>query len=424
MRSSAIRRTLFLGIIFLIGISFQSENNENVLAQPSMTIGKGPVKAVIPSFSCSYKDITPIFQRNGMPSTSMIKSIEKIDTKYLSLFLYNNGSNQFELHLYDIGNDHILDTLDDRSFLIDIFQLTHFASTDYNFSVTLTPQSGNITNYTLYWVKPLPSGSEEIKSCTLTTQGCANQRIILTVPTYLNLQSMIPSIYQNRIYMVFRDNINQASYPSSSYISCSIQPGTQDNCNNGSNSWIIHTTLGNPFYKTLRGTGFVSRQTIGQVSTTYSTYLFDINYPNQGIVELSQRIHIDSLSSELMPSILAIQQSNNTSLNDSIVLINGLTSTTTLDYLSIPVPSPGTVSIGGESPMIIDTTPSGIVVIYTYNGGRTIIGKRAGGSQTNLIYNYTSPTEPQILPRLVLPDYSIIGYVPSRKSIIQFECKP
>ncbi|MEK6792333.1 MAG: hypothetical protein AABX96_00080 [Nanoarchaeota archaeon] len=429
MKYLTLRVIFILMIFLLIGFFFQ-ENNiktiESVMAQQT-AIGKGPVKTVPPLFSCDYENITAIFQRNGMPSQSIIKSIEKIDLRYMSLFLYNNLSNISELYLYDLGNDLQLNTQDDRGFLIDSIFLTNPVQGEYRFTVTLTTPTGNITHNKLYWVKPLPSGEKEIKSCTLNSQGCTNINIITTFPLF-TLQAMAPSPPQDRIYMVYLVN-----YPSTSsyYISCSIQSGNLDSCNpiNGMSNfgnWIIHSSNTHSYYKNLRGMGFISdpispRPRILPLGTIPPINLFDIT--SGQIVSLPSGIHKDSISSIPAPEIIAIQRDNlnPTMANDSIIITaNGLINTTTLDTLT-SVPNPRTLSIGGEFPMVADFTPSNFIIAY--NPGRTIVGKQIGVPE-KLIYNYSSLTEPPILPRVILPDSSILGYIPSRKSIVQFTCKP
>ena len=156
MRISILKVGFLIISIFLIGLLFQEHNDQivrNVLAKPNS----------VSRFYCGYENITAVFQSNGMPPVSIIKSIEKIDVRYISASLYNNLSNRSELYIYDLGNDSRFKTLDDRGFLIDPIFLSDPANGIYRYRVLFESYAGSITNSRLYWVKPLPSRDQEIK---------------------------------------------------------------------------------------------------------------------------------------------------------------------------------------------------------------------------------------------------------------------
>ncbi len=410
MRNIALRITIIFAIITLVSLAIQTENKpflERALAKSS--------NSTISAYYCGYQNITSVFQKNGMPSRSTIKSIEKINDQYMSLFLYNNITNNSELYFYDLGNDLRLNTNDDRGFLIDRVY------GENQLSVLLVNQGVN----KLYWVKPLPprgtgtGGAREIKSCTLTNQGCINSNVVSYLPNappYVDLQAMMISP-QNRIYLVYDNYYQLVPRLTSAFISCSMQRGVADSCNGPMLNFTVHSTFTHSLRRNINGMGFI---TIYPPPLEFARpiYFFDIRSSNPGMILLPPGLYTESISTILTPSITAIQQSS-TNLNDSLVMIDSTNNVTFLEDIGIQLQDPlSQPSLDFQ--VFIDSTPTGIITIHHENN---IMAKK-NGQETKLIYNYTSSTEPRVIPKLVLPDSTILGYIPSRKSIVQFICRP
>ncbi|MEK6909440.1 MAG: hypothetical protein AABX23_05325 [Nanoarchaeota archaeon] len=395
--------------VTVLGVFFQTDNDEN----PSLIekISAGPLSAPVGNSSkpCGYNNITTVFQNHGMPARSSIEEIEKVDPRHISLFIYNRILNKTELYIYDIGNDSLLNTQDDRGFLIDSI----YGNETYIHPIISAPNINTI-NSTLYWVKPIKSGKKEIKSCTLTSQGCTNTRILSTISRYIKLQSIAPTVTQNRIHIAYEDVYDVPTIPiprTSSYVSCSLQPGTRDNCNGKIEDFVVHSSYRYLFYRNLRNIGFASTV---EPDPGNETYIFDINLPNPRIVSLPIGLDIDSIHSlGYPPTLMAIYQDyiNPNSIESIAVADVNMGTITTLDSLDY------TLSDQGYYPDLVDLpSPGNLVVVYNSNSG--LIAEKP------LLPAKIISNRVDIAPKAVFSDSSILGFMSGRSTVVKFDCSP
>ena len=237
---------------------------------------------------------------------------------------------------------------------------------------------------------------------------------------------MTVSFWQNRLYLA--SSVGGHTFY---YDSCSLQQGHNDSCSsNGATNFTNHySNFTNSFYKNAGQIGFVTKSS-NITGWANETYLFDIDTLNPSMTLLPRITHADSISSALSPSfILAIYQ-NSTTLNESIALISRPANMVLIDDLNIATPPSGvslenleTGDVGIEAPLLIDIVSPDIITVY--NSGNLTVGKRAGWP-TQIIYNnsFQNNQGEMPVPKVILPDSSILGYIPSRKSIVKFTCRP
>ena len=412
-----MNKIFILAVIGLMVISFNlfyldHKNDDFVSARsPPNNISK---------HSCGYQDVTPIFKRHGMPYNSNITEIEKISPHYLSLLVSNRVINRTELYLYNLGNDLMLDTQDDFAFLLGPVSNPGISNPVNYISPVIVLTNGSMANYTVYWVDHLLS-RKEVKSCEITNGGCINTITRAFLPLG-NLRAMIPSVSQDKIYFAHTHK-NVSTVPQrdfSIFRSCSIQMGTQDYCNSNFSNFTVHNysnTVGTSYYyrKSLNLVGFA---VIPNYPVNYTvqypdnqTYLFNINLPNPNVIIMPPLLDVGSLISFGTSGVLlGIRNDIYNGANDSISLVDiQSNSAFDLGYLDHSI----------EDSHLVDLSNS-LVAVY---GNSSIIFGKALGSPEITVYSYTAGA-PQVVPKVILNDRSIIGFVPSQRKIVKFNCKP
>ncbi len=398
----AWKTLLLIGVIFVAAVLFDAQNSQvQGDSVRSLRLSPTPVQSPvltqpIPVAICDYTDVTQIIiQRLGLSIGSFdLFQMEKIDSRYISILLFNIVLNRSELYLYDLGIDGQWNTQDDRGFFID--------------ETLKTPNIMTSSNGvgTLFWTSYF-----DIKSCTLTSQGCANVQTLTTFTNIFDLSGYVSSSSQNRMYMAYVDpQFNLI------FASCSLQQGTPDNCNNGQTTFVTHQTLYFPpqmsVVKSLPVAGFIYVQgfavTLGR--------FFNIDLPIPGTVLLPSTLQFLQPTYFIPGFLVAIQTTTvPTGQLSELVFIDPQTGSITavVDTLNNPM--------FPISPLIIDTTNNGFITIYYQQND--IMGKRLGMPAVSLYIR--SPNDNPI-PQVILPDGSVLGRMGNRPStqFIQFNCVP
>lgn len=386
---------LLLGVILVAAVLFDAQNSQvQGDSVRSMRLAPTPVPPVATTPICDYNDVTQIIiQRLGLSLGSFnITDMKKTDSRYISIFLFNANSNRDELYLYDLGADGQWNSQDDLGFFID---------------ETLRAPSLMTSPFgvkTLFWMS-----YSDIKICTLTPQGCTNIQTLTTLTNYLDFY-FVSSSSQNRMYLAYVDpQFNLL------FVSCSLQQGTPDSCNNSQTSFTSHQTLFFPplmsVVQSLPETGFVYVQ--GNAIT--QGHLFNINLPVPGTVLLPSTVQNPQLSYSLANLLVAIQTTTvATGQLSELVFIDQQTGMVTAVIDTIDPINP-------ISPLIIDTSNNSLVTLYYQQNN--IMGKRPSISAISL-YVYSPNDNP--VPKVILPDGSVLGMMGNRPStqFIRFNCIP
>lgn len=400
--------------LFLISVSFYLFNQSdakllNVVSARTTSL-----------FTCGYNDMTNIFRAHGMPSQSIIRDIHKIGPGHLSILLTNLIVNRTEIYIYNLGNDLKLNTSDDSSYNLNSF-VGGQATTDMRPLMLL--DNGTFSSYSLYWVEHT-AYSKNIKSCQMTSNGCITINTIASVPSaYFRGFNFSPN--QNRLYVVYNTKTliyGGHQYNYSIFRSCSVNAGSSDYCTGNFSNFTLYPYVNQynityTYYTNVPEIGFIVRP---NYPLNYSgpiindpdfTYLFNMNSNNSTSIFSLPAVEPYSVAPVGIDHIFAIRKDVNF-LNDTISLIN-IPTNTYVDMDTLPE--------SVNSAFFLEYDLNSIVTLYKDNDLLTW-GRRNFGMPSRLIYNNT--IGPEITPKFLLNDSSVIGFINNQFRVVRFTCSP
>lgn len=404
----------FVLTLFAISISLYYINQQDTKLF-NLASAKAPSATL---FTCNYNDITPMFRTHGMPLQSVIRDVHKIGPGHLSVLLSNLRNNRTEMYIYNLGNDLKLNTSDDTSYNLNSF-FGGNALTDMRPMMVL--DNGTTSNYTLYWVEHTSAAVKNIKSCRMTPNGCITITTRATFPQQ-NFRAFGPSTVQNRLYVVHNTKVVLPLYQYyySTFRSCSMTPGASDSCTGNFSNYALYPNSNQynvtyEYSNNIQEAGFVVKPnypvnyTGPVVNDPDFTYFFNMDANNTGEVIPLPTMDPDTITPVGSDLLFAIRK-DLLFANDTISLIHIPTATyTDIDAL------PESIDHG----FFLESNLNGIFTLYRSSTEPITLGRAYGRSST-LIYNNTLP--PEVVPKFIMNDSSVIGFIDNQLKVVRFMC--
>lgn len=402
----------FVLALFILSVSLYYFNSHNVKLL-NLASAKAPSVAI---FTCNYTDITNVFRTHGMPSQSIVRDVHKLDSRYLNVLISNLIMNRTEMYLYNLGNDLKLDTQDDSVYNLNAFQ---GGAAPYTINPIMILENGTTSNYTLYWVEHATASVKNIKSCKITNNGCTNVATKAVVPAN-HFKGFNFSPLHNRLYFAYNTKVIMPGYQYNyaTFRSCSMFVGSSNYCMGSSNNYALYPNINQynvtyDYYNNVPGVGFV---VVPNYPVNYNltvndpdfTYFFNINGNNTGEVVSLPTMDPDGIY-PLSDDLLFALRKDVLFVNDTISLIHIPTSTyTDIDTLPESI----------NRAFFLESNPNGIFVLY--NDFSLLTLGRVYGRPSTLIYN--NAIGPEVVPKFILNDRSVIGFINNQFKAVKFTC--
>lgn len=359
---------------------------------PVSTQQRAPKIVHIPQYVCNqtYSDITPSIEQklllaHNVSNLTLTEFPLKYTERYYLFRMSNPARTIHYMYLYDVGADELWLTADDRTFFITDEPLGNAF-----LAGTISETSTAINFYWSYLDTVYNLVGTYVYACTLSSQGCINQRTVtVSWPPY-QINGLSVASSQNKLYMAIAD----ASYidnPGDIY-SCSLSPLAPDYCSVGSSiyNWHANYTF---LLSAHPETGFSYAP-----NTPLPVQFFDI---------------IGQQSSSI-PQEVILDHYMTAQINILFFTYRWYSSPSSrIDFVTMD--TQGTISVLGTDtsrirPLLTTLTNNTIYFVYSKNNPYRHIIKPLTGPETVIYVNTTFALAP--LPFTLQKDHGVLGAYP------------
>ncbi|MDP1694311.1 MAG: hypothetical protein Q8L34_02110 [Candidatus Woesearchaeota archaeon] len=380
--------TVLLSLLILPLISYAVQGKTPVYSQQ-----RAPKIIHIPQYICNqtYSDITPALEQKlqlaqNLSNATLSASPLKFTPRYYLFSMSNPGRTLHNFYLYDVGFDELWMTLDDRAHFITTAPLGNA------FLAGTISETSNATEFYWSYVDTLfnPAGNY-IYSCTLSSQGCTNQRTIAVTSASEEIMGLSVSTSQNRLYLALED-ASHINRPGTLY-SCSLSALANDACSLGLSHFVFHDNY-TAFANAFPDSGFI-----------YS--------PNSPLPPVFFDMQSQAIS--MLPMGVLMTPYNAAQISSSLFFTYRFYAATNprIDFVSVNTFGAATLlgnDITGIHPALAAITNNAIYFVYTKANPYRQIIKPLGGSETEIYVNTTSVFAP--LPFTLQKDGAVLGAYP------------